>query len=107
MTLEHNGKLAHRSAPLKRAAPTDPVSKCRKVLLATGVYTNTNQYEQPSQLPERKYGVSLVMIPALEAELTLNAQKASGQVWPCKYDGQPFSTASLAFSESWRERAES
>ena len=28
---------------------------------------------------------------------------ASGRVWPCKYDGQPFSTASLAFSESWRE----
>ena len=64
-------------------------------------------HEQPSQLPERKYGVSLVMIPALEAEVTLNAQKASGQVWPCKYDGQPFSTASLAFSESWRESAES
>ena len=64
-------------------------------------------HDQPTQLPERKYGVSVVMIPALEAELTLNGQKASGQVWPCKYDGQPFSTASLAFSESWRERADS
>ena len=60
-------------------------------------------HHQPSQLPERKYGVSVVMIPALEARLTLNGRKASGQVWPCKYDGHPFSTASLAFSESWRE----
>ena len=60
-------------------------------------------HDQPSQLPEREYGVSVVMIPALEARLTLNGRKASGQVWPCKYDGQPFSTASLAFSESWRE----
>ena len=60
-------------------------------------------HDQPTQLPGRKYGVSLVMIPALEAELRINGQKASGQVWPCKYDGQPFSTASLAFSESWRE----
>ena len=60
-------------------------------------------HEQPAQLPERKYGVSVVMIPALEAGLTLNGRKASGRVWPCKYDGQPFSTASLAFSESWRE----
>lgn len=60
-------------------------------------------HDQPAQLPERKYGVCVVMIPALKAELTINGHKASGQVWPCKYDGQPFSTASLAFSESWRE----
>ena len=60
-------------------------------------------HDQPTQLPERKYGVSVVMIPALEAGLTLNGRKASGRVWPCKYDGRPFSTASLAFSESWRE----
>ena len=64
-------------------------------------------HDQPAQLPEREYGASVVMIPALEAELNLNGQKASGQVWPCKYDGQPFSTASLAFSESWRESAAS
>ena len=60
-------------------------------------------HDQPAQLPEREYGVSVVMIPALEAELKLNGRKASGQVWPCKYDGQPFSTACLAFSECWRE----
>ena len=59
-------------------------------------------HDRPSQLPEREYGVSVIMIPALKAGLTLNGRKASGQVWPCKYDGQPFSTASLAFSESWR-----
>lgn len=60
---------------------------------------------RPDRLPERRYGVSVVMIPALEAELTLNGHRASGQAWPCKYDGKPFSTASLAFSESWREGA--
>jgi hypothetical protein len=60
-------------------------------------------HDQPAQLPDRKYGVSVVMIPAREAELKLNGQRASGQAWPCKYDGQPFSTAALAFSESWRE----
>ncbi len=64
-------------------------------------------HDQPTELPERRYGVSVVMIPALEAELAINGQRASGQVWPCKYDGQPFSTASLAFSESWRESADS
>ena len=60
-------------------------------------------HDQPAQLPEREYGVSLVMIPALEAGLTLNGRKASGQTWPLRYDGQPFSTSALAFSESWRE----
>ena len=60
-------------------------------------------HDRPTQYPDRKYGASVVMIPALEAGLTLNGRKAAGRVWPCKYDGQPFSTASLAFSESWRE----
>jgi hypothetical protein len=63
-------------------------------------------HDRPAQLPERKYGVSVVMVPALEAELTLNGRRALGQAWPCTYDGQPFSTASLAFSESWRESAD-
>ena len=62
-------------------------------------------HEKPAQPPDRKYGASVVMIPALEAELTFNGEKASGEVWPCRYDGQPFSTAALAFSESWRESA--
>ena len=59
-------------------------------------------HEQPARLPERNYGACVVMIPAMKAQLTVNGRQASGQVWPCKYDGQPFSTACLAFSESWR-----
>ena len=59
-------------------------------------------HERATQLPERRYGVSVVMVPALKAELRVNGQKESGKAWPCKYDGRPFSTASLAFSESWR-----
>ena len=62
-------------------------------------------HEKPAQPPDRKYGASVVMIPALQAELTFNGEKASGEAWPCRYDGQPFSTAALAFSESWRESA--
>ena len=54
-------------------------------------------HDQPTQPPERKYGASVITIPALEAGLRLNGWKASGQAWLCKYDGQPFSAASLAF----------
>lgn len=60
-------------------------------------------HEHPAHLPARRYGVSVVMIPAQEAELVINGTKAAGQIWPCRYDGKPFSTAALAFSESWRE----
>ena len=62
-------------------------------------------HDQPAELPDRKYGASVVMVPALEAGVTLNGRRASGQAWPCRYDGRPFSTAALAFSESWRESA--
>ena len=60
-------------------------------------------HAQPSEPPERPYGANVVMIPARQAELTFNGRTAAGQPWPCTYDGQPFSTAALAFSESWRE----
>ena len=63
-------------------------------------------HQQPSQAPDRLYGANVVMIPARRAELTMNGNKAAGQPWPCRYDDQPFSTAALAFSESWRESAE-
>ena len=60
-------------------------------------------HDEPAELPARKYGACVVMIPALEARVTLNGRQALGQAWPCRYDGRPFSTAALAFSESWRE----
>lgn len=60
-------------------------------------------HDQASQLPVRPYGVSVLMIPAQQASVSINGMQAKGQAWPCKYDGQPFSTASLALSESWRE----
>ena len=59
----------------------------------------------PAEPPDRRYGASVVMIPALEAGVAVNGRQASGRAWPCRYDGRPFSTAALAFSESWRERA--
>ena len=63
----------------------------------------TMAHPQPSQPPDRNYGANVVMMPARRAELTMNGRTAAGQPWPCRYDGQPFSTAALAFSESWRE----
>ena len=60
-------------------------------------------HDEPAEPPARKYGACVVMIPALEAGVTLNGRRASGRAWPCRYDGRPFSTAALAFSESWRE----
>ena len=59
----------------------------------------------PAEPPDRRYGASVVMIPALEAGVAVNGRPAAGRAWPCRYDGRPFSTAALAFSESWREPA--
>ena len=61
-------------------------------------------HEKPAFLPQRKYGVSLVMIPALKSELFFNKKQALGNSWSCTYDKKPFSTSALAFSESWREK---
>ena len=53
--------------------------------------------------PGRPYGVNVVMLPATEAELLVNGEKAKGSIWPMILNGHPFSTGALAFSESWRE----
>jgi len=54
--------------------------------------------------PKEKYGATTVMIPALEAAVTLNDRRVV-DVAGRRYDGRPFSTASPAFSESLRENA--
>ena len=53
--------------------------------------------------PARKYGVCTVLIPALEARLTVNGAPAKGRPFPTQREGRPFSTCALAFSESWTE----
>lgn len=53
--------------------------------------------------PNRPYGVNVVMIPANKASLSINGQKAKGQIWPMDLNGHKFSTGALAFCESWRE----
>ena len=63
-------------------------------------------HDQPTEPPDREYGASVVMIPALEAWVAVNGRRASGRAWPCRYDGRPFSTAALAFSETWRASAD-
>lgn len=52
--------------------------------------------------PGRPYGVSAIMLPAGQANLTINGQQASGNVFPMDLNGHAFSTGALAFSESWR-----
>jgi len=51
----------------------------------------------------RRYGVCTVLVPALEARLTLNGMHAKGQAWPRDRLGRPYSTSGLGLSESWTE----
>lgn len=60
-------------------------------------------HTQPGTPAGRPYGLCTVFVPALEAAFSINGQKAAGQAWPREREGRPFSTSSLAFSESWTE----
>ncbi|MGI9425412.1 MAG: hypothetical protein ACR2PA_19635 [Hyphomicrobiaceae bacterium] len=60
-------------------------------------------HSQPNQIPDRRYGVCTVLIPAMSARLTVNGVQAKGLPWPREREGRPFSTCALAFSESWTE----
>ena len=58
---------------------------------------------QPHQIPDRRYGVCTILIPALAARLTRNGKEAIGRPRPRERETRPFSTSALAFSESWTE----
>jgi hypothetical protein len=60
-------------------------------------------HTQPNQLPNRKYGVCTVLIPALGTRLARNGVEAKGRSWPRDREGRPFSTSALAFCESWTD----
>jgi hypothetical protein len=60
-------------------------------------------HSQPNQIPNRRYGVCTVLIPALGTRLVRNGAEAKGRSWPREREGRPFSTSALAFSESWTE----
>jgi len=60
-------------------------------------------HTQPGTPAGRPYGLCTVFVPALEASFSVNGKKAAGKAWPRDRDGRPFSTCSLAFSESWTE----
>ena len=60
-------------------------------------------HAQPNQIPDRRYGVCTVLIPALGTRLVRNGVEAEGRSWPREREGRPFSTSALAFSESWTE----
>lgn len=60
-------------------------------------------HTQPHQIPDRRYGVCTVLVPALGARLARNGVQAAGRPWPREREGRPFSTCALAFCESWTE----
>jgi hypothetical protein len=60
-------------------------------------------HTQPHQIPDRRFGVCTILIPALSARLTRNGVEAAGRPWPRERENRPFSTCALAFSESWTE----
>lgn len=60
-------------------------------------------HTQPGTPAGRPYGLCTIFVPALEASFSINGKAAAGKAWPRSRDGRPFSTSSLAFSESWTE----
>jgi len=58
-------------------------------------------HTQPNEQPNRRYGLSTVLVPALGGRLSLNGRQAAGRPWATEREGRPFSTSALAFSESW------
>ena len=60
-------------------------------------------HTQPNEQPNRRYGLSTVLVPALGGRLSLNGRQAAGRPWATEREGRPFSTSALAFSESWTE----
>jgi hypothetical protein len=60
-------------------------------------------HTQPGTPAGRPYGLCTVFVPALEAKFSVNGKQAAGKAWARKREGRPFSTSSLAFSESWTE----
>lgn len=58
-------------------------------------------HTQPGTPAGRPYGLCTVFVPALEASFSINGINAAGKAWPRDREGRPFSTSSLAFSESW------
>ena len=62
------------------------------------------RHTMPFDAPDRPYGVCSVLIPCSGVRLTVNGEQAEGVPSPREWDGVPFSTCALAFSESWTER---
>jgi hypothetical protein len=92
----------------------DPLSSYTEIVRAGGdeivcQWSNMREpmmlHTQPGMPAGRPYGLCTVFVPALEASFAINGTLAAGQAWPREREGRPFSTSSLAFSESWTEPA--
>ena len=52
---------------------------------------------------ERNFNVASVLCPCAGASITIDGQRVNGVVNPSERDGRPWSSAFLAFAESWTE----
>ena len=90
----------------------DPLKSYRETIKAGGdeiVCSWSNMcdpmmlHTQPGTPAGRPYGLCTIFVPALEASFSINGKNAVGKAWPRNREGRPFSTSSLAFSESWTQ----
>ncbi|MEQ1613675.1 MAG: hypothetical protein ABL904_13055 [Hyphomicrobiaceae bacterium] len=90
----------------------DPLKSYRETIVAGGdeivcSWSNMRDpmilHTQPGTPAGRPYGLCTVFVPALEAKFSINGRNAIGKAWPRSREGRPFSTSSLAFSESWTQ----
>lgn len=91
--------------PLKSYAETITTSDSEIVCRWSNMRDPMMLHTQPGTPAGRPYGLCTVFIPALEASFSINGTNAAGKAWPRDREGRPFSTSSLAFSESWTETA--
>lgn len=89
--------------PLKRYTETIKAGGDEIVCSWSNMLDPMMLHTQPGTPAGRPYGLCTVFVPALEASFSINGKKAAGKAWPRVREGRPFSTSSLAFSESWTQ----
>jgi hypothetical protein len=56
-----------------------------------------------TQFGDRNFDTATVMCPCAGASITVDGQAVGGEVQPTEREGRPWSSAFLAFAESWTE----
>lgn len=77
------------------------VSRKDEIILAWWDFINPFILTMPPGAMKRPIGVYSTFIPARSAQLTVNGEAASGEVFEQERFGKPSSSCCLAWSESW------